>query len=63
MRDACGDAFAPKCRRHVGVLDDYRVTMLTVGNDSWLARTRSQFKALLAWKVDGLVGHGRVDEL
>ena len=58
LRDACGDAFSPKCHWHVGVLDDDPVSLLTVGNDGWLAGTGSQFKALLAWKMDGFVGHG-----
>lgn len=58
LRDACGDAFSTKCRWHKGVLDDDFVSILTVGNDGWLAGTGSQFKALLAWKMDGFVGHG-----
>jgi hypothetical protein len=55
MRDAGRDAFSAHDRRHIGALDDDLVLMLTVRNDRRLARTGSQFKALLAGKAERVI--------
>jgi hypothetical protein len=55
LRDACRNAFSPKSFWHVGVLDDNFVSMLTVGNNSRITGTGSQFKALLDWKAERVV--------
>lgn len=52
-----GDAFATKGGRDEGVLDDDGIATFPVGEHGGFAGAGSQFKALFAGVMDGLVGH------